>query len=56
MSSLRMAEKAHFEALFGMGGGYVLDFSNNTFAAFFRESARADNTRRSMLATANSKG
>ncbi len=42
MSSLRMAEKAHFEALFGMGGGYVLDFSNNTFAAFFRESARAD--------------
>lgn len=42
MSSLKTDEKAAFEDLFEMGDGYVLDFSNNTFAAFFRENANID--------------
>ena len=39
MSSLKSIEKRSFEDLFGMASGYVLDFSNNTFAEFFRETA-----------------
>lgn len=39
MSSLKAIEKRVFEDLFGMASGYVLDFSNNTFAEFFRETA-----------------
>jgi len=31
-----------FEDLFGMAGGYVLDFSNSTFGEFFREIADID--------------
>jgi len=42
MSSLKAIEKRVFEDLFGMAGGYVLDFSNNTFAEFFRETAHID--------------
>ena len=42
MSTLKMAEKGCFEDLFGMASGYVLDFSNRTFAEFFRESVRLD--------------
>lgn len=42
MSTLKMAEKGCFEDLFGMSSGYVLDFSNRTFAEFFRESVRVD--------------
>lgn len=42
MSSLRMLERECLEELFGMGSGYVMDFSNRTFSEFFRESARAD--------------
>jgi hypothetical protein len=38
MSSLKTIEKQPFEDLLEMSGGYVLDFSNGTFAAFFRES------------------
>lgn len=37
-----MLERECLEELFGMGSGYVLDFSNRTFAEFFRESARID--------------
>ena len=36
MSSLTEIEKRYFEKLFGMGSGYVLDFSNATFGEFFR--------------------
>ncbi len=36
MSTLEMHEKAIFERLFDRGG-YVLDFTNRTFAEFFRE-------------------
>jgi len=32
MSSLKTIEKKLFEDLFGMARGYVLDFTNNTFA------------------------
>jgi len=42
MSSLKTIEKRVFEDLFGMANGYVLDFSNNTFAEFFRETANID--------------
>lgn len=37
MSSLKTIEKNKFEKLFAMSGGYVLDFSNNSFSQFFRE-------------------
>lgn len=42
MSSLKAIEKRVFEDLFGMASGYVLDFSNNTFAEFFRKTANID--------------
>ncbi|RKZ12836.1 hypothetical protein DRQ50_11350 [bacterium] len=42
MSSLKAIEKRIFEDLFGMPSGYVLDFTNNTFAEFFREVAKID--------------
>lgn len=42
MSSLQMLERECLEDLFGMGSGYVLDFSNRTFSEFFRESVRID--------------
>lgn len=42
MSSLKTIEKKIFEDLFGMASGYVLDFSNNTFAEFFRETVAKD--------------
>lgn len=37
MSSLTPREKRQLEDLFDMAGGYVLDFSNPTFARFFEE-------------------
>lgn len=42
MSSLKAIEKRVFEDLFGMASGYVLDFSNKTFAEFFRETINID--------------
>jgi len=42
MSSLSVIEKRVLEGLFGMASGYVLDFSNETYAAFFRDTARID--------------
>jgi len=38
MSELNRLEKMKFEKLFGMGSGYVLNFSNRTFQDFFSES------------------
>ncbi|MEM4724812.1 MAG: abortive infection family protein [Candidatus Hadarchaeum sp.] len=38
MANLRFNEKLALEKLFQMGGGYVLDFSNRTFAEFVFES------------------
>jgi len=40
MSDLTTSEKRKLERLFGMGSGYVLDFSNRTFAEFVEESVR----------------
>lgn len=37
MSSLTNIEKRYLERLFEMGGGYVLDFSDNTFGEFFNK-------------------
>jgi hypothetical protein len=42
MSSLKMLERQCFEELFGMSSGYVLDFSNRTFAEFFSENSGVD--------------
>jgi len=42
MSSLTSIEKRYFEDLFGMGSGYVLEYSNATFAELFRESVKVD--------------
>src|SRR3989338_5019837 len=38
MSDLSFIEKVKLEKLFDMGGGYVLNFSNRTFAEFVAES------------------
>lgn len=37
MSSLTPLEKRYFEDLFGMSGGYVLSFTNDSFAQLFRD-------------------
>lgn len=37
MASLRFREKAFLEEFLEMGGGYVLNFSDRTFADFFRD-------------------
>lgn len=42
MSDLTSSEKRKLERLFNMGGGYVLDFNNRTFAEFVEESVRRD--------------
>lgn len=42
MSDLTFIEKTKLEKLFQMGGGYVLDFSNRTFAEFVAESIGRD--------------
>lgn len=42
MSSLAPREKRKLEDLFGMSSGYVLDFSNSTFARFFEEDVNRD--------------
>lgn len=42
MSDLTFTEKTKLEMLFGMGGGYVLDFSNRTLFEFVAESTSRD--------------
>ena len=42
MSSLKSIEKRFLEDLFQMGSGYVLDFTNTTFADFFNETVNAN--------------
>lgn len=42
MSNLKPLEKSQFETLLGMGGGYVLEFTNRTFAEFFRDTVGVD--------------
>ena len=42
MSDLTFIERRNLEKLFQMGGGYVLDFSNRTFAEFVAESTGRD--------------
>jgi len=37
MSRLGVADRVVLEAVLGMSGGYVLDFSNDSFAAFFHD-------------------
>jgi hypothetical protein len=42
MSDLSNLEKRKFEKLLGMSSGYVLDFSNRTFAEFITDSTGLD--------------
>ena len=42
MSNLTFLEKSKFEQLLAMRTGYVLDFSNRTFAEFVRDSTGLD--------------
>ena len=42
MANLKVREKATFEEMFEMGGGYVLNFSNNSFAMFVGNSVNID--------------
>jgi hypothetical protein len=42
MASLTYKEKLIFEELFDMGSGFVLDFSNATFARFIVETINID--------------
>lgn len=42
MVQLSISDKTKLEALFEMKSGYVLDFSNNSFANFFRENFGID--------------
>ena len=42
MSSLTSLEKKYFEDLFGMSGGYVLDFTNQSFARLFNDTVKID--------------
>jgi hypothetical protein len=42
MADLTNTEKRQFERLLGMGGGYVLDFSNRTFAEFVIDATGRD--------------
>jgi hypothetical protein len=37
MTNLKPVEKKYFEDIFGMGSGYVLDYTNTTFAELFRD-------------------
>lgn len=37
MANLKPVEKKYFEDIFGMGSGYVLDYTNTTFAELFRD-------------------
>jgi len=42
LSDLSFMEKSRLEKLFGMGSGYVLNFSNRTFQEFVADSVRRD--------------
>lgn len=42
MAKLTTTDKQILEKLFGMGGGYVLNFSDKTFAEFFRDDMNVD--------------
>jgi len=42
MQQLRPVELKLIDELFGMSSGYVLDFTNSTFADFFRREAGID--------------
>ena len=42
MSSLREIDRRPLERLLGMGGGFVLDFTDRTFGEFFQDEASVD--------------
>jgi len=42
MANLKPVEKKYFEDIFGMSSGYVLDYTNTTFAELFRDVVNID--------------
>ena len=42
MGNIGSIDMMFLDDVFGMGGGYVLNFSDRTFSEFFREELRAD--------------
>jgi len=42
MAELTTTDMALIDKIFGMYGGYVLDFSNDRFAAFFNRDLKID--------------
>jgi hypothetical protein len=42
MADLSMLEKRKFEELFNMSSGYVLDFTNQSFASLFQTTVGID--------------
>jgi len=56
MGSLKTVEKAQLDELLEMSGGYVLDFTNNTFAEFFRDNANINIYDDKYASNGNSKG
>jgi hypothetical protein len=42
MPNLTFSDRRQLESLFNMGGGYVLDFSDGSFASFFRQDIGVD--------------
>ncbi len=56
MSSFKYADRLKFEKLFGMGGGYVLWFSNRTFRDFFISTVDIDIYDGSLADSSLSKG
>ena len=51
---IRALDMRLIDDLFGMGGGYVLDFSDRTFAEFFSETMKALKIDSPMEARSNS--
>jgi hypothetical protein len=44
MANFKSLQMQVLDDVLGMGGGYVLQFSDRTFAEFFRESSRLTST------------
>lgn len=55
MARIGMMEKLFIEELFDMGGGYVLDFSNRTFADYFKDEIDVDIDQEQYSASGTSK-
>ena len=55
MPAIKTIDMRLIDDLFGMGSGYVLDFSDKTFAAFFGRRSRSTSTSNGISADGTSK-